>query len=200
MTEMRKHGWIRRAAFLAITAMAFIALAAVPSRVNRAAAGDQDPAGARKAFIEASEVFYHPRCLNCHPAGDAPLVQDDSRPHRFNVKRGTEGRGTAMNCTMCHLNENQSGGPPGAPNWRMPPQNMPMVFQGRTPGELCRQLKDPAHNGGRTGEQIIGHLDEDPLVLHGWNPGEGRGAPGMSHREFSLKMRDWVRKGAACPE
>ena len=52
-----------------------------------------------------------------------------------------------------------------------------MVFQGRTPGELCRQLKDPKLNGGKTGEQIVEHISKDPLVLWAWNPGEGRTMP-----------------------
>lgn len=75
-----------------------------------------------------------------------------------------------------------------------------MIFQGRTPGELCRQLKDPKQNGGRTGEQVIDHIDEHSLVLWGWNPGAGRTIPKMSHKEFSEKMHEWVKKGAACPE
>jgi hypothetical protein len=119
----------------------------------------------------------------------------------FNVKRGPEGKGVgAMNCTLCHGEANKPGGAPGVANWHMPPENMPMVFQGRTPGELCRQLKDPKQNGGRTGEQVIDHLAKDPLVLWGWDPGEGRTMPKMSHKEFSAKMNEWVKKGAACPE
>jgi hypothetical protein len=82
----------------------------------------------------------------------------------------------------------------------MPPEGMPMVFQDRTPGELCRQLKDPKQNGGKTGEQIIGHISGDPLVLWGWNPGGERAIPRMSHKDFSTKMNEWVKKGAACPE
>ena len=85
-------------------------------------------------------------------------------------------------------------------NWHMAPENMPMIFQGRTPGELCRQLKDQKQNGGRMGGQIIDHIDKDPLVLWGWNPGNGRAVPSMNHREFSAKMHEWVKKGAACPE
>ena len=139
--------------------------------------------------------------MNCHPSGDAPTIRDDSQPHMFNVKRGPEGKGVgAMNCTLCHGEANKPGGSPGVANWHMPPENMPMVFQGRTPGELCRQLKDPKLNGGRTGEQIIEHIGKDPLVLWGWNPGEGRSGPKMSHKEFSAKMNEWVKKGAACPE
>lgn len=75
-----------------------------------------------------------------------------------------------------------------------------MIFQGRTPGQLCRQLKDPQQNGGRTGEQIITHIDKDPLVRWGWNPGNARSVPPMSHTEFAAKMHAWFEKGCACPE
>jgi len=160
-----------------------------------------DAAGAQKAVLTASAVLLHPRCPNCHPAGDAPTIREDMQPHQFNVKRGPEGKGIGpMTCTLCHGAANKPGGPPGGANWHMPPENMPMVFQGRTPGQLCRQLKDPKHNGGRTMEQVNNHLDTDPLVLWGWNPGEGRTVPKMSHKEFSAKMHEWIAKGGACPE
>lgn len=199
MARIKYFGWIKVTVVIVVVCF-FIAPILAPSLMNRATANDQDDAGAQKAFMEASQVLFHPRCLNCHPSGDAPLIQDDSQPHKFNVKRGPDGKGLEMKCTMCHRNENQQGGPPGVPNWHMPPENMPMVFQGRTPGELCRQLKDPKQNGGKTGEQIIDHIDHDPLVLRGWNPGDGRTPPKMSQKEFSAKMRDWLKKGAACPE
>jgi hypothetical protein len=197
---MGKQGGARRIyTFLcAVAAVGFLSCAAGQA-VNLQAAADD--AGARKAFGEASAVLFHPRCLNCHPAGDAPTIRDDSQPHMFNVKRGPQGKGVgAMNCTLCHGEANKPGGSPGVPSWHMPPESMPMVFQGRTPGELCRQLKDSKQNGGRTGEQVIDHVDKDPLVLWGWNPGEGRTVPKMSHKEFSAKMHEWVKKGAACPE
>ncbi|HTZ39115.1 MAG TPA: hypothetical protein VMB77_03075 [Syntrophales bacterium] len=160
-----------------------------------------DDAGARKAFLEASAVFFHPRCQNCHPAGDAPTVDDEKKPHLFNVKRGPEGKGiTPLNCALCHRETNPVGGPPGIPNWHMPPEHMPMVFQERTPGTLCSQLKDPKQNGGKTGAHIVEHIAKDPLVAWGWNPGGGRTIPQMSHKEFAAKMNEWLAKGAACPE
>jgi len=166
-----------------------------------ATASDQDSVESQKAFAEAAQVFFHPRCLNCHPVGDAPLIKDDSQPHLFGVKRGPDGKGIApLSCTLCHRDENQEGGPPGVPDWHMPTENIPMVFQGRATGELCRQLKDPQKNGGRTGEQIIDHIDKDPRVLWGWNPGKGRTVPKMGHEEFAAKMHEWVKKGCACPE
>jgi cytochrome c5 len=201
MARLKSHGRMKTPVLVIVAAGLFIVLAGLSSFLNRATADNQDPEGAKKAIAEAAEVLFHPRCLNCHPSGDAPLIRDDSQPHPFNVKRGPEGKGVgAMNCTLCHRDANQPGGPPGVVNWHMPPENMPMVFQGRTPGELCRQLKDPKLNGGKTGEQIIGHISKDPLVTWGWNPGEGRTTPKMSHKDFSAKMNEWVKKGAACPE
>jgi cytochrome c5 len=201
MAGIQSHGRMKVPVPVVLVACLFFVLTVVPSCLIRTTANEQDDAGAKKAFAEAAEVLFHPRCQNCHPAGEAPTVGNDRRPHLFNVKRGPEGKGIApLNCTLCHRETNPPSGPPGVPNWHMPPENMPMIFQGRTPGELCRQLKDPNMNGGKAGDQIVEHISKDPLVLWAWNPGEGRTIPKMSHKDFSAKMHEWVKKGAACPE
>jgi hypothetical protein len=167
------------------------------------AAGQKDDAGARAAFLEAYKVFMHPRCMNCHPAGDVPLQGDNSHLHTQNVQRGPDGKGKyALKCANCHQYTNLPGEnmPPGNPNWHLPPPEMPMVFQGKTPGELARQLKDPKQNGGKTLEQLLQHVSEDKLVLGGWDPGDGRIKPPLRHAEFAGKMREWIEKGAAAPE
>lgn len=168
------------------------------------AAGQRDDAGAREAFLAAYKVFMHPRCMNCHPVGDVPLQGDDSHPHAQNVKRGPDGKGKyALKCANCHQETNLSGEnmPPGVPKWHLPPANMRMVFEGKSPGELARQLKDPKQNGGKkTIEAAIEHLASDPLVLWAWATGDGRSTPPLSHAEFVQKMREWVEKGAAAPE
>jgi hypothetical protein len=74
-----------------------------------------------------------------------------------------------------------------------------MVFQGRTPGQLCRQLKDPRQNGGLTRERFAHHVATDPLVLWAWNPGEGRSAPPLPHPEFAAAIKEWLDAGGACP-
>ena len=52
----------------------------------------RDDAQARAAFLEAFKVFSHARCVNCHPAGDAPLQGEDSRPHlSLRLRRGVDG-------------------------------------------------------------------------------------------------------------
>ena len=192
-----------RAEQMTLVLITAFSLLAVPPRRAAAAADSRDDAGAREAFLAAYTVFMHPRCMNCHPVGDHPLQGDDSRPHAQNVKRGPYGRGRyALKCANCHQQANLPGEnmPPGAPTWHLPPPGMRMVFQGRTPGELARQLQDPKQNGGTTLEQLIHHVSEDPLVLWGWDPGDGRSRPPLSHAEFVRRMREWVDKGAASPD
>ncbi len=136
-------------------------------------------------------------------AGDIPLQGEDSHRHLQNVKRGPDGKGLyALKCRNCHQDTNLPGEdmPPGHPEWHLPPANMPMVFQGKSPAELARQLKDSKRNGGKTLEEILHHIAEDSLVLTGWNPAEGRSKPPLGHGEFAAKMREWVKKGAAIPE
>ena len=166
-------------------------------------AGREDAAGSRAAFLEAYKVFMHPRCMNCHPAGDVPLQGEDSHLHAQNVQRGKDGKGKyALKCANCHQYTNLPGEnmPPGNPNWHLPPPEMRMVFQGKTAGELARQLKDPKQNGGKTLEQLLHHVSEDKLVLGGWSPGDGRTKPPLTHAEFVSRMREWVEKGAAALE
>ncbi|MGH7451837.1 MAG: hypothetical protein ACRENG_10855 [bacterium] len=174
-----------------------------PAATSSATAQQRKDAIARAAFTEAYKVFQHPRCMNCHPDGNLPLQFDDSVPHAQRVQRGPEGKGIyGMKCSACHQLTNLPGEhmPPGTPNWHLPPPEMPMVFQNRTPGQLARQLKDPKQNGGKTLEELLHHVSSDPLVLWGWNPGEGRSTPPLSHAEFVSKMEEWIKNGAADPK
>ena len=87
---MRRHPQARQLLLLicAAAAAGFLSCAAGQAVHSQAA---PDDAGARKAFLEASAVLFHPRCQNCHPAGDAPTIREDMQPHPFNVKRGPDG-------------------------------------------------------------------------------------------------------------
>jgi len=163
----------------------------------------EDRTTSAKAFLAASQVFFNPRCVNCHPKGDAPLQGDAGRPHTMDVKRGPDGMGkNAMLCTNCHQTANLPGAhmPPGDPGWLMPPEDMPMIFEGRTPHELCLQLKDPAQDGKRTPKEVVEHVRTTTVVLWGWEPGDGRTPVPMPHEIFMKDMTEWLEKGAACPE
>jgi hypothetical protein len=150
-------------------------------------------------FLAVARVLQSPRCMNCHPAGDAPLQTDASIPHAMNVSRKSNDAGLA--CTACHraTNNTFAHGPPGAANWRLPPAATPMVFEHKTPAELCAQIKNPAKNGGKTLEGLVEHMGHDPFVLWAWSPGPGRSVPPMSHADLVAHAKAWVAAGAPCP-
>jgi hypothetical protein len=198
---------VRRKASASIPLLLLASAACALSACRAEEAGARSDAPADPTAPGAWETVYavlqHPRCANCHPAGDVPLQGDDRRPHGQNVQRGPDGHGLFdLRCDTCHQTENLPGPhlPPGAPNWHLPPPEMPMVFVGKTSGELCRQLKDPKQNGGCSPEQLYEHVARDPLVLWGWDPGEGREPVPIAHTDFARAMREWIDRGCNCPD
>lgn len=162
-----------------------------------------DASASSAAFLQLYRVLTSPRCQNCHPAGDAPLQGDDSHVHVQNVKRGADGHGvTAMRCDTCHQTVNLPGEhmPPGNPKWALPAPQHKMVFAGRSPADLCQQIKDPKQNGGRSLDQLLDHVANDDLVGWGWSPGDGRTLPPLSRPETVAQMKIWIAGGAACPQ
>lgn len=150
-------------------------------------------------FTEAGKVLLHPRCVNCHPAGDRPLQGERLRAHQPLVVRGADGHGApGMRCETCHGAANfDPGRVPGHPQWHLAP--IEMAWQSKSLGEICAQIKDPARNGGKDMAALIHHMAEDSLVGWGWAPGAGREpAPGIQ-KEFGELIRAWVDAGAACP-
>ena len=150
-------------------------------------------------FGEAAKVITHPRCMNCHPAGNRPLQGEDGHPHLPLVVRGPDGHGAvAMRCTNCHGPANYDPARvPGHPLWHVAP--IEMAWQGKTLGEICQQIKDPKRNGGKTMEQLVHHMAEDSLVGWGWNPGAGREPAPGTQKELGALIAAWAESGAACP-
>ncbi len=152
------------------------------------------------SFMEAAKVLTHARCVNCHPAGDRPLQSDAGRLHEPPVERGKDGFGlTAMRCSSCHQDANfEPGRVPGHPQWHLAPREM--AWQGKTPAQICAQIKDPARNGGLSLTQIHDHIATDSLVGWAWRPGFGRQpAPGTQEQMGAL-IAAWIKDGAACPQ
>jgi hypothetical protein len=159
------------------------------------AADEAEPSG---SFAPIASVLMSPRCLNCHQ--DQSPRQGDARiVHQPLVVRGKNGHGApTLPCQTCHQETNTAGGfVPGVKDWQLAP--LSMLWEGRTPVQICEQMKDPARNGGRrTGEQVIEHMKSDPQVLWAWNPGTGRTPPPLSHDEFVQALEAWVAAGMPC--
>lgn len=150
-------------------------------------------------FREMGKVIQSPRCLNCHPVGDNVTRGEAMIPHLPRIVRGEGGFGAAgMHCTTCHHAENSvAAGIPGNPAWRLAPPEM--TWQGRTLGQICRQMLDPKRNGGRTLQQLVEHMTKDDLVGWGWHPGvDRRPAPG-TQAQFGALAKAWADNGARCP-
>jgi hypothetical protein len=154
------------------------------------------------AFMKVYKVLMSPRCMNCHPAGDIPLQGDDSHLHTMSPTRGKDGHGVyAMKCSNCHQPTNSPGlnTPPGNPKWALPPADMKMVFEGRSPRELALQIMDYKRNGHKNKSQLIEHA-RDTLVKAGWDMGEGRKPPPLSYKEFVKAWDEWINSGGVAPK
>lgn len=192
---------MKTSTLLAAGALAVATAVALAPALSAPSAGDKVAAG-KAAFADVARVLQSPRCQNCHPTGDRPLQGDRGVPHAQNISRGSVTAG--LPCSTCHQERNSDvlgvvGGPPGAPRWGLPPAEHPMVFQGKTPTALCEQLKNPAHNGGKSLAQLLDHVSHDPLVLWGWTPGGKRATPPLPHDKFVSAFTAWVASDGACP-
>jgi hypothetical protein len=182
-------------------ASGLVALLPQPSRSQ--AGGQDQQSGA--AFATVARVLENPRCQNCHTLTNFPRQGDDRHPHRFNVTRGSADHGApGLPCSSCHgQSNNAASGDPGAPEpWRLAP--LGMGWEGLTTMDLCQHLKDPQHNGHRSGADIIDHL-KSPLVMWSWSPGtdprgRSRSTPPIAYLDFIKAAKTWVSTGAACPQ
>lgn len=154
---------------------------------------------ARALFQEAGKVIQHPRCLNCHPAGERPSQGADMHPHSPMVVRGPDDQGAVgMRCTTCHQAANyEPSGVPGHPKWHVAP--LSMAWQQRSLGQICEQIKDRRRNGNKSLAQIHEHMAHDSLVGWGWMPGGQREPAPGTQAQFGALIKAWIDSGAACP-
>jgi len=150
-------------------------------------------------FEEAGKVLQHPRCVNCHPAGDRPLQGDRMQPHQPLVVRGKDGRGASgLLCSTCHASANfDAARVPGDAHWHLAPVSM--TWEGKTLGAICNQLKDRKRNGNRDIAAIVKHVATDSLVQWAWNPGPGRTPAPGSNEVLRALLQAWAETGAHCP-
>ena len=201
-TNRRNRNWQRiqkcHLAAVFTLVLAFCPVAKVAAASSKASEGLQ-------LYSQIHQVLVHPRCMNCHPRGDSPRQGDEAYLHVPPVTRGSKDSGAAgLHCNACHQAENYlPSGVPGAPTWHLAPRSM--AWEGKSAGEICRQMLDPRRNGGKSPAQIVEHLTDDKLVAWGWDPGadvrgKARTPVPIPKEEFNRIVKGWANAGAPCPD
>lgn len=191
------------------TPLAFPAAAQTPNAMREPAsfsAISDKAARSRALFVEVAKVLTGPRCMNCHPAGDHPLQGDDHHAHQPAAARGTNNNGVpGLPCASCHSDRNFTlsigeasyQSIPGHPRWGLAP--IEMAWEGKSVGDICRQIKDPARNGGRNLALLHDHVSNDDLVGWAWQPGAGRQPAPGTQKQLGDLVQAWIDSGAECP-
>jgi len=167
---------------------------------------DADKTKGTEVWDNIYQVLSHPRCVNCHVADDHPRWSGKSygktQLHGMNVQATATriGMPGQQMCSTCHAktNSEEPHGPPGAEVWMLAP--VEMVWWGKSSEELCAIVKDPAKTGGRDIAAFADHINHDPLVAWGWEPGPGREPAPFSAKETVAMLEQWLSLGLPCPE
>jgi hypothetical protein len=161
------------------------------------------------AWQQVYSVLIHPRCINCHTAGNYPQQSDDRHRHFANVVRGPADKGVpALQCATCHQESNADvTGVPGAHDWHLAP--LSMKWQDAkdnilSSSEICKVVTDKSKNHNLDGPGLLRHHTVEPLVLWSFQPGRGidgnmRSLPPLTHEQFVEATRKWVEAGTPCP-
>jgi len=192
-------------ALVALAAIARVAADAVPLKPVSAFSTIRDQRERSVAlFLEAAKVITSPRCMNCHPATRQPTQGDDLHAHVPPMYGGPADHGVAgLQCASCHGATNARtlspsiASIPGNSHWGLAPASM--AWQGKSPSEICAQLKDGSRNGGRSLAKIHEHVTTDPLVGWAWQPGDGRTPAPGTQVQFGELIEAWIATGAQCP-
>lgn len=176
--------------------------------------GAANKAEGLNAWSKIYRVAQHPRCANCHvderniPMWSGLTRGDTARPHGMNINAGVSRIGAErLPCQTCHAtstrpNTQAHAAPHTGIAWQLAP--VEFVWFGVSSADLCRQMRDPARNGGRNGEGLIEHIVHDAsvrgFIAWGFDPGAGREPAPGTLQEHLNDLGKWVSAGMPCPD
>lgn len=151
------------------------------------------------AFLAMMPAFSHPRCANCHGGIDvyAPSANDTHGGLQQDMKTIVDSGDFKMGlgpvyvtkepdpsqCSTCHE----------VAGWTQPSPLEKAAFAGRSPSQICQQIKHLESPGVFTS-----HVAHDVLVLAGFEGKRGQSdlapkPPSMTHAEFQARAAVWVK-------
>ena len=169
----------------------------------------------RALFNEIAKVVTHPRCMNCHPAGNHPLQGNDRHEHLPPVPRGDAGLGVAgLNCATCHTERNFTlvgattyKSIPGHPRWQLAPIEMawegkidrPDLPAAQGPGAQWRphaRAAAGASRQGRSGRVGLG-AGRRPRARAGQSAAARRARAGLDRQRRAVSVAGFCHPGRA---
>jgi hypothetical protein len=180
-----------------------LALAGAPLAAQQTGVSDET---GRAAWDRIFGVLSHPRCSNCHVAGDQPmwagLGYGPDAPHGMNIRAdGSRIGAESIPCRTCHVSSGAANNTPHAPPhiadaWRLPPPEM--AWLGKSGFGVCQQLRNPGTNDGNDVAGLVDHVGGSEFVRWGFTPGAGRSAPEGSIAQLARDLALWGAAGSPC--
>ena len=170
----------------------------------------QDIAATRAEGLQAwgriFAVTSHPRCTNCHVAGNRPMWEGlgygENTSHGMFVQADDSRIGAeTLPCRTCHVTSASPNTVPHAPPhiddaWRLPPPEL--AWLGKTSDQVCRQLRDPATNDNKAPAELAEHVQTSAFVSWGFAPGAGRNAPAGTIAGLARDLAIWGAADSPC--
>ena len=160
----------------------------------------------RALFNEIAKVVTHPRCMNCHPAGNHPLQGDDRHEHLPPVPRGEAGLGVAgLNCATCHTERNFTLVGAARPTRAFRAIRAGASRRSKWPGKASRSARSASSSRTRRATaDARSRCCTSISRTTTWSRGAGSRAKGASRRRADQKQlgalaQAWIESGAQCP-
>lgn len=151
------------------------------------------------AFLAMMPAFSHPRCANCHGGIDvfAPSAEETHVGGQQDMKKVVDssdfkgGLGPVAvtetrdfeQCSACHE----------VPGWKQPATGQNIAFAGRSPSQICQQIKH-----AESPSAFATHVAHDALVRAGFEGKRGQHdltpkPPPMTLAEFDARAATWAK-------
>ncbi len=151
-------------------------------------------------FQEAGKVIQHPRCVNCHPAGDRPTQTDRMRPHQPLVVRGADGHGRAGNGLhdLPSRDEFRCREVAGPSRTGISPRPRWLGRAARS-ARFARRSRTRSATAARTWRRSFTTWLRIRWSVGAGRPGQGRTPAPGTQAEFGALIKAWAASGAHCP-
>ena len=175
-----------------------------PGRLVRVIADQAERS--RALFNEVAKVVTHPRCMNCHPAGEHPTQGNDQHEHMpptCAARPASASPGVLLG--LPHREELHAGRHRRDATRAFRAIRAGSSRRSRWRGRASRSARSASSSRTRSATAarslalLHEHFAKDDLVAWGWAPGEGREPAPGTQQQLGELAQAWIDTGAECP-